>query len=149
MRFFKKPANSAADAPVTPDKPDAPPADSRVALTAVADGVQGLVAAVIVDYETGVLLASAGTGGMDLVTASAGVVEVFRAERDVLAVLDIEDRLEDILVTLRAQYHLIRPWGADQPLLLWVAVDRNRGNLGLTRHHLRSVEAKFGFAAGE
>lgn len=129
-----------------PAEPAASPPDINVALATVVDSVEGVLAAALVDYETGGLLATADRGDLDLETASAGHLDVFRAERDLLTVLGIEDRLEDILITLRTQYHLLRPVEAELPLLLCIVVDRSRANLGLARHHLRSVETKLGLA---
>ncbi|MCY4012173.1 MAG: roadblock/LC7 domain-containing protein [Gammaproteobacteria bacterium] len=146
MRFFKKPA-----APPTPDEdgPGSAPPNVSVALAAVVDGVQGVIAAAVIDHETGLALATAGPADLDLKTAGAGHLEVFRAERDLLAVLGIDDRLEDILITLGSQYHLIRPLAAGQPLLLSIVFDRARANLGLARHHLRDVEARLGAAVAD
>lgn len=141
MRFFKTPANDNEsdrddDAPAT----RAPQADLAGHLADVVARVQGTIGAAIVSDETGALLATAGSDDFDLATASAGHLEVFRAQRDVLGVLGLESRLEDILITLRTQYHLIRPL-AGAPLLLCIVVESSRGNLGLARHHLRSLDA--------
>jgi hypothetical protein len=55
------------------------------------------------------------------------------------------DNIEDILITLDSQYHLIRliqgRRGGDA-LFLYLALSKNRANLGLARHQLRKIEAE-------
>jgi hypothetical protein len=82
-------------------------------------------------------------GGLDLEVAAAGNSEVMRAKFRTLGGLGLQDSIEDILITLTTQYHLIRPLGGrDGPqLFLYCALDRTRANLALARHHLRRIEA--------
>jgi hypothetical protein len=51
------------------------------------------------------------------------------------------DSIEDILITLGRQYHIIRPLTSRSGtgLFLYLALDRNRGNLALARHQMRVV----------
>lgn len=59
--------------------------------------------------------------------------------------LRLNDTVEDILITLNAQYHLIRllrnPDGAHN-LFLYLVLDRSKANLALARHHLKRIEAE-------
>ena len=58
--------------------------------------------------------------------------------------LRLDDSIEDVLITLGKQYHLIRPLRnsrADQGLFFYLVLDRNRANLALARHSLKRIES--------
>jgi hypothetical protein len=61
-----------------------------------------------------------------------------------MEMLRINDQIEDILISLQRQYHLIRPvqGRTGKGLFLYLALDRQRANLALARHHLTRVEAQ-------
>lgn len=94
------------------------------------------------DYESGMTLGSMGGGALlDLEAAGAGNTEVVRAKMKTIQALQLSDQIEDILITLGRQYHLIRPLGeAKGELFLYFVLDRSRANLALARIHLRRVE---------
>ncbi|MFD7708016.1 hypothetical protein ACFV6E_34785 [Streptomyces sp. NPDC059785] len=104
--------------------------------------IDGAVGVALVDYESGMSLGTAGGGpDFDLEVAAAGNTEVVRAKARTLAALDMEDTVEDILITLGSQYHLIRPLAdSSGSLFLYLALDRARANLALARHRLRTLE---------
>jgi len=105
--------------------------------------LDGAIGAAIVDYDSGMTLGSLGGGqGLDLELAGAGNTEVVRAKMRTLASLDMDDVIEDILITLGKQYHLIRPLTSSQgALFFYVALDRSRSNLALARHGLKRIES--------
>jgi hypothetical protein len=104
-----------------------------------ADGAIGVA---LVDYESGMSLGTLGGGqSLDLEVAAAGNTEVVRAKVRTLATLAIDDTIEDILITLGKQYHLIRPLARSRgSLFLYLALDRQRSNLALARHTLKRIE---------
>ncbi|MEV7423533.1 MULTISPECIES: hypothetical protein [unclassified Streptomyces] len=104
--------------------------------------IEGAIGVAAVDYESGMSLGLLGGGkDLDLEIAAAGNTEVVRAKARTLATLDIDDVVEDILITLGKQYHLIRPLSSSHgSLFLYLALDRSRANLALARHNLRRIE---------
>lgn len=105
--------------------------------------IPGALGATLVDYDSGMSLGSAGGGEwLDLDVAAAGNTEVVRAKLRVMASLGLDDAIEDILITLNRQYHLIRPLTArgNSTLFLYLALDRERANLALARHSLKRIE---------
>ncbi len=107
--------------------------------------IDGALGVALVDWESGMSLGTLGGGKyLDLEVAAAGNTEVVRAKMRTLASLRINDTIEDILITLTKQYHLIRPLknsGGEQGLFLYLALDRAKSNLALARLNLKRIEA--------
>lgn len=107
---------------------------------------EGALGVAVVDYESGMALGTLGGGPqlqLDLELAAAGNTEVVRAKQRTLKSLGLQDEIEDILITLSQQYHLIRPLARSRgTLFLYLALDRNRSNLALARHRLKTLEAE-------
>jgi hypothetical protein len=106
--------------------------------------IDGFIAACLADSDSGMALAKAG-GGFDLDLAAAGNSEVIKSKRRVAAGLALNDLIEDILITLGRQYHLIRPLERNPTLFLYLALDRSRANLAMARHELRTFERTLDF----
>ncbi|MFI6507032.1 hypothetical protein ACIBCT_05455 [Streptosporangium sp. NPDC050855] len=107
--------------------------------------IDGAIGAVIVDYGSGMALgALGGSKDLDLQVAAAGNTEVVKAKMRTMDSLGLKDGIEDILITLGTQYHVIRPLTGrnGKGLFMYLALDRNRSNLALARHTLRSIEEK-------
>lgn len=108
-------------------------------------GIDGAIGAVVVDYNSGMALGALGGGkDLDLQVAAAGNTEVVKAKMRTMDALQLKDIIEDILITLGGQYHVIRPLQgrSGQGLFLYVALDRNRANLALARHRLKQIEER-------
>ncbi|GAA3772054.1 hypothetical protein [Micromonospora maritima] len=76
--------------------------------------IDGAIGAALVDYTSGMTLGVAGGTG----------------------------EIEDILITLGSQYHLIRPLSnrTGKGLFLYLMVSKSRANLAMARHQLRVIE---------
>lgn len=107
--------------------------------------VDGYVASALVDSESGMLLAG-DASGINLDLAAAGNTEVIRAKRKVANSLKLNDTIEDVLISLTKQYHLLRPLESNQKLFLYVVLDRTKANLAMARHELRSFEKTIDFS---
>ena len=104
-------------------------------------GLAGALCAAVVDYDSGMMLASVGTG-VDMEIASAGNTEVVRSLTRTMDLLNIQDSVEDILISLGKQYHLIRPMKRQKGLFLYYVLDRSRANLALARRMLLQAEGE-------
>jgi hypothetical protein len=105
--------------------------------------IDGAVGVALVDYTSGMTLGTAGgSAELDLSVAAAGNTDVVRAKMRTLELLKLDDGIEDILITLDSQYHLIRPLSSrsGKGLFLYLALLRNRANLAMARHQLRRIE---------
>lgn len=72
-------------------------------------------------------------------------IEVVRAKMRTMESLRLDDSIEDILITLQEQYHLIRLLRSsrnEQGLFLYLVLDRQKANLALARHNLRRIESE-------
>lgn len=103
--------------------------------------VDGALAAAVVDYSSGMLLAGGGSSAIDLEIAAAGNTEVMRAKMKTMQMLGLKDNIEDILITLGKQYHLLRPLSKHDGLFLYSVLDRSRSNLALARRSLVDAES--------
>jgi hypothetical protein len=107
--------------------------------------IDGAVGAAVVDHGSGMALgALGGSKDLDLQIAAAGNTEVVKAKLRTMDSLGLKDSIEDILITLSGQYHVIRPISGrgGKGLFLYLALERNRANLALARHRLRGIEEK-------
>ncbi len=94
--------------------------------------IDGAVGVALVDYTSGMALGVAGgTKELDLTVAAAGNTDVVRAKLRAMEMLNLKDGIEDILITLGGQYHLIRPLTgrSGKGLFLYLALLKNRANL--------------------
>ncbi len=103
-------------------------------------GLNGAAAVALVDYNSGMLLGSAG-GGVDLEIAAAGNTEVVRAKMKTIKMLKLNQEIDDILITLSTQFHLIRPLHTDRDLFVYYVLDSSSANLALARRALKEVES--------
>ena len=117
-------------------------ANVQNSLKKIMSTIDGAIGAALVDFDGGLTLGTVGGGDvLDMEVAGAGNLEVVRAKIRVMEQLQIDDQIEDILITLGGQYHLIRPLEIHQTMFLYLAISRDQGNLGMARHQLRSIES--------
>ncbi|WP_329571849.1 hypothetical protein [Kitasatospora sp. NBC_01266] len=119
-------------------------ADADNSLRQAIANIEGAIGAALVDYSSGMALGTVdGGGGLDLTVAAAGNTDVVRAKFRTMEMLGLNDAIEDILISLSSQYHLIRPLTSrsGKGLFLYLALDKRRANLAMARHQLAKIEA--------
>lgn len=102
--------------------------------------IAGFVGGCVVDSDTGLMLASEGGGNLDLEAAGAANTQVVKAKLQAIETLGLDDVIEDILITLGKQFHLIRPLEQNPTVFIYVALDKKAANLGLARIQVKKVE---------
>jgi hypothetical protein len=105
--------------------------------------IDGAVGVALVDYTSGMALGTlGGTKELDLTVAAAGNTDVVRAKMRTIEMLRLKDEIDDILITLKSQYHILRPLTGrnGQGLFLYLALLKTRANLAMARHQLRRIE---------
>lgn len=106
--------------------------------------IDGALCAALVDSNSGMMLGSVGTG-VDLELAAAGNTEVMRAKLKTMQSLALDDRIEDILITLGKQYHILRPLKSKAGIFIYIVLDRAKANLALARRTCQDAESSFTF----
>lgn len=107
-------------------------ADMVNAIEKIESEVQGFIGASLVDMDTGLTLAAKSRNPeFDLSLASAYNSELVKAKLKTMRVLGLTTQLEDMLLTLGDQLHLIKIINANT--FLYLAATRESTNLALLR----------------
>ena len=143
-----------ADSPSLDHVRACPPAgDAALAFAATSSARPMLEAAMAIDGALGVALVDSETRvALDWLRAdettqieemALGNVDVVRAKLATLVSLGLKEAVEDIIVTLGRQYHVIRTFTRRPSLFVYLALERGAANLGMARHLLSSIESRF------
>ncbi|MDD2893382.1 MAG: hypothetical protein PHF20_05580 [Halothiobacillaceae bacterium] len=106
--------------------------------------LSGYIASALIEAESGMVLTKDEGAPFNIELASALNAEVLKSKRGAVDALQLDDHVEDILITLGKQYHLIRPVESNNQLFIYLAIDRKRGSLAMARIALKEVEQSIG-----
>lgn len=102
--------------------------------------IAGFVASCMVDCDTGLMLTSYGGGNLDLESAAALNSQIVKAQLEAIDKMELDDQIEDILITLGKQFYLLRPLRANPSVFLCVVLKRDAAILGMARLQLKRIE---------
>jgi hypothetical protein len=108
----------------------------------VANETPGYIAASLVDLESGMTLGLKSVRpDFDLAAASAYNSEMVKQKIKIMKALNLRTHLEDMLITLGDQIHVIRMVGPTT--FIYLSVDRSQCNLAIVRNVLTKHAASF------
>lgn len=106
--------------------------------------IKGFIAAAVGHAESGMAMGTIGGGdSFNIDIAVATNSEVVKAKLKAAQALGIDGGIEDILITLQDQYHLIRPLRSNPVVFFYLALNRADANLAMARFALEQVESKY------
>ena len=100
--------------------------------------IEGAMASSIVDSNSGFMLGAEGRG-IDLEYASAGNTELYHAKQKIMRALGITENIEDFLITLETQYHILMPCHHLEGVFIYFVLGKERGTLALARRKLHDI----------
>jgi predicted regulator of Ras-like GTPase activity (Roadblock/LC7/MglB family) len=101
-------------------------------LEKIQSDASGFIAASLVDLDSGMTLAvKSARSDFDLTAASAYNSELVKQKLKIAKTLGLSGTVEDMLITLTDQIHLVKVVGPNT--FLYLAVDRRQSNLGIVR----------------
>jgi len=99
----------------------------------IASDIPGFIAASLVDLESGMTLgARTSRSDFDLTAASAYNSEMVKQKQKIMRALNLRTTLEDMLITLGDQIHLIKVISPTS--FVYLAADRASTNLAIVRN---------------
>ena len=108
----------------------------------VANDIPGFIAASLVDLESGMTLgARTVRGDFDLTAASAYNSEMVKQKLKIMKALKLETTLEDMLLTLGDQIHIIRL--VSPTSFVYLAADRAQANVAIVRNAVTKHSGAF------
>ena len=108
----------------------------------IAAETPGYIAASLVDLESGMTLGlKAIRPDFDLAAASAYNSEMVKQKLKIITALNLRTTLEDMLITLGDQIHVIKMVGSTT--FIYLSVDRSQSNLAIVRNVLNKHVTAF------
>jgi len=102
--------------------------------------IEGAIGAALVDYTSGKTLGTVGGGNLDMELAGAASTEVVRAKQATIDRMELDERIQDILVTMSTQYHLTRVLHQHADVFAYVVLDKENAALANARRKLKQID---------
>lgn len=102
--------------------------------------LDGIVAAAIVDITIGMPIIQESKKNINLDSYCAYMVEVVKSHKNFLSQLEIKDKIEDIVINLDKNYHIVTFILKQDNLFIYVILDKDGSNLGMARLVLMKIE---------
>jgi hypothetical protein len=113
----------------------------NVFLTEMKTNVNGFIAVAVTEIETGLSYGNISIdSAFDPELASAYNLEVVKAKLSAVKALNLKQDIEDILITLTNQIHII-DISPNNKFMVYLVADSTKANLGMTRAVLRKYKA--------
>lgn len=113
----------------------------NVFLTEMKTNVNGFIAVAVTEIETGLSYGNISIdSAFDPELASAYNLEVVKAKLSAVKALNLNQDIEDILITLTNQIHII-DISPNNKFMVYLVADSAKANLGMTRAVLRKHKA--------
>jgi hypothetical protein len=101
--------------------------------------IDGAIGAALVQATSGAVLGKIAVGrGLDMERAAKIAHDL------VQAAFRLRDGIEDIMITVDKQYHVIRALGPGEDVFVHLVLDRERASLGMARQQLAKLARNFG-----
>lgn len=103
--------------------------------------LEGFLAAALYDMDTHTSIAAIDhDAGPDINQSVMGHVDLVKAKRRTISELQLDDDVEDIVITMANEYHLLRLCRQHRQLFFLLTLDRKTANLAMARYLLANVE---------
>ena len=113
----------------------------NVFLNEMKTNVTGFIAVAVTEIETGLSYGNLSVdSSFDPELASAYNLEVVKAKFNAVKALNLKQDIEDILITLSNQIHII-DISPNNKFMVYLVADSTKANLGMTRAVLRKYKA--------
>lgn len=109
---------------------------------AVMKTIAGLYIDLLVGTKSGKVLDTIDIPGNeeDVHIAAASITEVVQTEKGVIHSLRLDDVIDDILISGKIYYHVIRPFEKRPDIYIYCSINRSTGNLVMAPMIIRRVE---------
>ncbi len=114
----------------------------NVFLNDMKNNISGFIAVAVTEIETGLSYGSLSADStFDPEIASAYNLEVVKAKFKAISALGLNSEIDDILITLSNQIHIIDV-SPNRKFMIYLAADSSKANLGMTRAVIKKYKGE-------